>query len=169
MKNTQKGFTLIELLVVIAIIGILSSIVIASLNSARTKGAVSAAKSGAAQLRTQSEVYYDGLGLGAGYSTSTTGCFVSIPNAAATAATGTAAALGATGCMFADTTVISQMRQMSANTASYVIGNVSTDGQKWAVSTVLKGSGNVNYCVDNSGNTKEQSTATVSQTTGVCS
>ena len=37
-KNNKKGFTILELLVVIAIIGILSAVVLAALNSSRSKG-----------------------------------------------------------------------------------------------------------------------------------
>ncbi len=54
----KKGFTLIELLVVIAIIGVLSSVVLASLNSARGKGSNAAVKSGMANMRAQAELYY---------------------------------------------------------------------------------------------------------------
>ena len=60
MKTSyKKGFTLIELLVVIAIIGILSSIVLASLNSARKKGRDARRVSDIKQLQLALELSYD--------------------------------------------------------------------------------------------------------------
>lgn len=53
----NKGFTLIELLVVISIIGLLSSVTMASLNSARLKGRDAARKSAAVQMRTALSLY----------------------------------------------------------------------------------------------------------------
>ena len=48
-----------ELLVVIAIIGILASVVLASLNTARSKGSDAAVKSSLNNARAQAELYYD--------------------------------------------------------------------------------------------------------------
>ena len=59
-RNNKKGFTLIELLVVIAIIGILSSVVLASLNTARQRGADAAIKSTINNTRAEAELWYDG-------------------------------------------------------------------------------------------------------------
>jgi prepilin-type N-terminal cleavage/methylation domain-containing protein len=66
----KRGFTLIELLVVIAIIGILSSVVLASLTSARARSKDTAIKTQLAQVRSQAELFhtlhgsYIGVGVG---------------------------------------------------------------------------------------------------------
>ena len=63
MKSiTRKGFTLIELLVVIAIIGILSSVVLASVNTARGKGSNAAVKENLHGIRSQADIFYDNNG-----------------------------------------------------------------------------------------------------------
>ncbi|MES2436925.1 MAG: type II secretion system protein [Patescibacteria group bacterium] len=61
-RNNQKGFTLIELLVVIAIIGLLSSVVLASLNTARLKARDTAIKSAVIQYRTLLEQEFNDTG-----------------------------------------------------------------------------------------------------------
>lgn len=57
--HPRSGFTLIELLVVIAIIGILSGVVLASLNSARIKGRDARRISDMKQVQLALELYYD--------------------------------------------------------------------------------------------------------------
>jgi prepilin-type N-terminal cleavage/methylation domain-containing protein len=55
--ENKQGFTLIELLVVIAIIGILSSVVLAALNTARAKSRDSVRQQALTELRTALELY----------------------------------------------------------------------------------------------------------------
>jgi type II secretion system protein G len=56
--NKQKGFTLIELLVVVAIIGILSSVVLTSLNSARSRARDAKRISDLRSIQTALQLYY---------------------------------------------------------------------------------------------------------------
>ncbi|OGZ97766.1 MAG: hypothetical protein A3G49_03655 [Candidatus Sungbacteria bacterium RIFCSPLOWO2_12_FULL_41_11] len=61
-KAGGKGFTLIELLVVIAIIGILASIVLASLNTARRKSRDARRIADVKQIQLALELYFDAAG-----------------------------------------------------------------------------------------------------------
>lgn len=62
LKTKTRGFTLIELLVVIAIIGILSSVVLASLNDARQKSRDAKRVADVKQLQLALELYFDANG-----------------------------------------------------------------------------------------------------------
>lgn len=58
----KRGFTLIELLVVIAIIGVLSSVVLASLNTARAKANDAKIRTDLRQVSTALQLYFDKYG-----------------------------------------------------------------------------------------------------------
>ena len=132
MKNTYKrGFTLIELLVVIAIIGILASVVLASLNTARDKGADAAVKANLNGMRAQAELFYD---TGATY---TNVC----------ANTNMTNALNAAG----------DAVQVSATAGGLGDGECVSSGTAWAAWTNLK-STDAYYCVDSTGQAKQTTT-----------
>jgi prepilin-type N-terminal cleavage/methylation domain-containing protein len=136
----SKGFTLIELLVVIAIIGILSSVVLASLNTARAKGSDSAIKAQLSAIRPQAEIVYDNLG---SYGTSS-------------AATNLAQCTVASTMYMADATIKNMITALINNAASgsVVCSTTGNPATAWAVSAGLKTTGY--WCVDSTGASKAE-------------
>jgi len=153
MKTLQKGFTLIELLVVIAIIGILSSIVLASLSSARSKGSDAAITSTLSNMRAQAELYYSN-------------------NSQYNATVLTQSASSCDSGIFNDATTgglktLTDDLQAKAGTANV---QCSASTTAWAVTAKLA-SGSVGWaCVDSTGNSVSSSTkaAVYTISTGVC-
>ena len=157
--NFKKGFTLIELLVGVGIIGFFASVVLASLNSPRTKGTEAAIKSAMANSRAQAELFYD---TGQTYanvcqSATTGGVYPLILNAAQKLlSTNT------------PTTVLTTAGTYSASGAAN--SSVCHDSSgAWAAWTSLKSPGTANFgwCVDSTGASKESAALGASAT--VCS
>ena len=136
--NRSRGFTLIELLVVIAIIGVLSSVVLASLNTARSKGNDAAIQSNLSTIQTQAEIYYGGTGSNT-YGTAGTSCTTA-------------------SSVFVDTNIARAVTAAeSANGSSSVVCNNSTSA--YAISSPLSSSSSVYWCVDSTGFSGQRSTA----------
>jgi type II secretory pathway pseudopilin PulG len=132
---------LIELLVVVAIIGILASVVLASLNSARTKGADAATKANLSGVRAQAELFYDTA------STYTGVC---------TAGAGTINA-GVLAAGKAYSSAISAINVNSVPAApSLTTASCNTNGSAWAAEAPLKSAlaGALMFCVDSTGASK---------------
>ncbi len=137
----KKGFTLIELLVVIAIIGLLSSIVLASLKTARDKAADAAIQQTLAGLKNQAAVFLDTYGsygdaTGAAYD-----CESAIES----------------GRMYGDDPAIqaqitSAFSAAGADIADGVCFTSVGSAPSWVVAVPRKSNPNTYWCVDSSGN-----------------
>ncbi|MDO8260777.1 MAG: type II secretion system protein, partial [Candidatus Magasanikbacteria bacterium] len=143
----ESGFTLIELLVVIAIIGLLATIALASLNSARRKSADAAVKANMANISAQGELYYDTVG---DYGAIDAGC---------------------TAGMFSDPNITAMVTAAGNSAGTPPAKDCSTEGaqqQKWAILIgPLKGDAtNRNWCIDSSG--VKGFTATLTTSAGGC-
>jgi type II secretory pathway pseudopilin PulG len=137
---------LIELLVVIAIIGILSSVVLASLSTARGKAGDAAVKANLSGMRAQAELLAGQYGC---YTKSGT-CDAATPTVVASQAVPATSVAN----IFGDPTI--NAAAVAADSAGgFVSVNATVGGGAWAVAAQYKSDILKGWCVDSSGKSKE--------------
>jgi prepilin-type N-terminal cleavage/methylation domain-containing protein len=156
-----RGFTLIELLVVIAIVGILASIVLASLGTVRQKGSDAVIQGNLSSIRTQAEVYATVNGNSYGAQSLTT--------------VGRNTSCGSAG-MWADGTIARATKGATnqAGVAASMAGgsNVAavcySSASAWFVAVVLNSDNTLAWCVDNAGKVGTTTVASVTNGLTAC-
>ena len=132
----KKGFTLIELLVVIAIIGILSSIALASLNTAKNKASDAVIKADLANVRAQAELYSDEHGNSYGVE--------KVANTTCTAD------------LFSDSSIQLAIQNIkSQNSNVDLTCAIGENGTSWSLSSPLKTNSTKSWCVSSQGDSNE--------------
>jgi prepilin-type N-terminal cleavage/methylation domain-containing protein len=178
MKRYTRGFTLIELLVVIAIIGILASVVLVSLQSARKKGNDTRVISDVQQLRTQFESDNNGADYSASfYPASATNVYITSTSNPTAVATVLADAINNAPTGYTATSTMSSSNSVFgtpgtgtvANSAILVVlnGTGSATAGTWAANSKPtayaiwgKLSSGGYFCIDSTGNTRNATAVT---------
>ena len=136
LRKEEEGFTLIELLVVIAIIGILSAVVLASLNTARSKGKNASVTGSMSSMRAEAELGADSSG---NYPVGL--CWTALSRLSNAVVVG-----GATNVHCAQS------------------GAVGATSASWAFEALLPTGGSNYFCVDSSGYAGAQTASTITGT-----
>jgi len=156
--NAKGGFTLIELLVVIAIIGILSSIVLVSLNSARKKGTDTRIISDVQQTRTALESGYNGamyVDLGTGMGNANCNAVVSVNN------TGNQVPAACTNTSGPDYSAISAVAADAVAEGGNLFVTTNPTGTAYAIRGMLSSNQSVYFCLDSRGNSNVNDNNTI--------
>lgn len=164
----KKGFTLLELLVVIAVIGILASVVMVSLSNARNKADMAVVASAMDSIRKEAELYNSNNNrYGAPYTTTPTSIGINLGANVVTYYKGQNPPPCFDPSFYGNSNVLTIMDQIFSKSKSSVYGGaypvvfcgMSNDGQSWAFSAVELGGSYKNYCIDSSGQTKQNNNA----------
>ena len=145
----NEGFTLVELLVVVALVGLLATITLGYLSSARLKGADTGVKSNLFTIRSVAEIFY--LDNANSY----------LPSGGSTFSIATCPTYDASG-----TNMLSKSKTIADALAEAVYrGNGSScynSASSWAVAVGLRLDPNTSWCVDSTGVSRQVASAPAS-------